>query len=319
MENKTTVSLPQTEKEWLDAIEFKQPQEHDTVGLVNMKLGYGSSFQLIGEGDEPVMARPILTPFECLTVEDFMSNKGRGQLSLPVTLNQKLWKSLNALDRVFDQFMLNNSKKLFSKQDAEFLKKDPSSILLKHPKPLARYTADNSPDFSSIVRFRVTGRSQEVTSIICSNGRVDKVTFSEMTGVLPPNATRFAMLNGKVLNGRQCISTTIRRDKDFGKGQPKTRVIGPGDFKGGMIHSARFNISHWSLVNGSASIILRMTDVVFENITKAVEVPKGFIIQNEEDLDDEDDSTAEPEDKKLSKRSLDDAFSPESKRLSVDV
>ena len=127
------------------------------------------------------------------------------------------------------------------------------------------------------------------------------------------------MLNGKVLNGRQCISTTIRRDKDHGKGQPKTRVIGPGDFRGGMIHSARFNISHWSLVNGSASIILRMTDVVFENITKAVEVPKGFIIQNEEDLEDEDDSVLEPEERKPSKRSLDDAFSSESKRLSVDV
>jgi len=319
MENKSTVSLPRTEKEWLDAIEFKQPQEHDTVGLVNMKLGYGSSFQLIGEGDDPVLARPILTPFECLTVEDFMSNKGRGQLSLPVELNVKLWESLNALDRVFDSFMLTHSKKLFSKQDAEFLKKDPSSILLKHPKPLARFTADNSPDFNSIVRFRITGRASEVKSIQCSNGRPDKVVYGEMTTALPQTATRFAMINGKTLNGRQCISTTIRRDKDHGKGQPKTRIIGPGDFKGGMIHSARFNISHWSLVNGSASIILRMTDVVFENIAKAVEVPKGFIIQNEEELDEEDESV-EPDEKKLPKRSLEDAFSPESKRLlSEDV
>ena len=319
MENKSTVSLPQTEKEWLEAIEFKQPQEHDTVGLVNMKLGYGSSFQLIGDGDEPVLARQILTPFECLSVEDFLSSKGRGQLSLPVELNTKIWKSLNALDKVFDQFMLTNSKKLFSKQDAEYLKKDPSSILLKHPKPLARFTADNSPDFKSIVRFRITGRQSEVSSIQCSNGRPEKVVYNEMTGVLPQNATRFAMLNGKTLNGRQCISTTIRRDKDYGKGQPKTRVIGPGDFKGGMIHSARFNISHWSLVNGSASIILRMTDVVFENIAKAVDVPKGFIIQNEEDLEDDEESMPEPDEKKLSKRSLEDAFSPESKRLSVDV
>ena len=320
MENKSTVSLPRSEKEWLDAIEFKQPQEHDTVGLVNMKLGYGASFQLIGDSDDPVLARPILTPFECLTVEDFTS-KGRGQLSLPVELNEKIWESLNALDRVFDAFMLANAKKLFSKQDAEYLKKDPSSILLKHPKPLARFTADNSPDFNSIVRFRVTGRGSEVVSIQCLNGRPDKVVYSEMTTALPQNATRFAMLNGKTLNGRQCISTTIRRDKDPGKGQPKTRVIGPGDFKGGMIHSARFNISHWSLVNGSASIILRMTDIVFENISKAVDVPKGFIIQNEEDLDEEDE-TIEPDEKKLTKRSLEDAFSPDSKRFtatSVDV
>jgi len=293
MENKTTVTLPQSEKEWLDAIEFKQPQEHDTVGLVNMKLGYGSSFQLIGEDDEPVSARSILTPFECLTVEDFNS-KGKGQLTLPVSLSVKIWKSLHCLDKVFDQFMLTNAKKLFSKQDAEYLKKDPSSILLKHPKPLARFTADNSPDYNSIVRFRVTGRGSEVTSIVCSNGRPEKVLYKELTSVLPANATRFAMINGNVVNGRKCISTTIRRDK-YAKAEPKTRVIGPGDFTGGLVHSARFNISHWSLVNGSASIILRMTDIVFENVVKSVDVPKGFILQNEGAEEEEEPEEGEDE------------------------
>lgn len=295
MESKTTVTLPQSEKEWLDAIEFKQPQEHDTVGLVNMKLGYGSSFQLIGEEDAPVTARKILTPFECLSVEDFMSSKGKGQLTLPVELNSKIWTSLNALDKVFDQFMLTHAKKLFSKQDAEYLKKDPSSILLKHPKPLARYTAENSPDYNSIVRFRITGRGNEVSSITSSNGRPDKVLYNELTSVLPANATRFAMINGNVVNGRKCISTTIRREK-YAKAEPKTRVIGPGDFNGGLIHSARFNISHWSLVNGSASIILRMTDIVFENVVKSVDVPRGFILQNEGAEEDEEDGEVKEED-----------------------
>lgn len=294
MESKTTVTLPQSEKEWLDAIEFKQPQEHDTVGLVNMKLGYGSSFQLIGEEDEPVSARTILTPFECLTVEDFLSSKGKGQLTLPVALSVKIWKSLHCLDKVFDQFMLSNAKKLFSKQDAEYLKKDPSSILLKHPKPLARFTADNSPDYNSIVRFRITGRGAEVSSIVCANGRPEKVLYKELTSVLPANATRFAMINGNVVNGRKCISTTIRREK-YAKAEPKTRVIGPGDFTGGLIHSARFNISHWSLVNGSASIILRMTDIVFENVTKSVDVPKGFILQNEGAEEEEEEGLLEDE------------------------
>jgi hypothetical protein len=188
--------------------------------------------------------------------------------------------------------MLNNAKKLFSKQDAEYLKKDPSSILLKHPKPLARFTADNSPDYNSIVRFRVTGRGAEVSAIVCANGRPEKVQYKELTGVLPGNATRFAMINGNVVNGRKCISTTIRREK-YAKAEPKTRVIGPGDFTGGLIHSARFNISHWSLVNGSASIILRMTDIVFENVVKTVDVPKGFILQNEGVEDEEEEGLIE--------------------------
>ena len=298
MQSKTTVALPLTEQEWMDAIEFKQPQEHDTVGLVNMKLGYGSSFQLIGEDDVPVSARSIQAPFECLTVEDFMS-KGKGQLTLPVELSMKIWNSLNALDKVFDRFMLTNAKKLFSKQDAEYLTKDPSSILLKHPKPLARYTSDNSPDYNSIVRFRITGRGNEVSSIICANGRPEKVVYKDLTTVLPANATRFAMLNGNVVNGRKCISTTIRRAK-FGKAEPKTRVIGPGDFNGGLIHSARFNISHWSLVNGSASIILRMTDIVFENVVKTVDVPKGFLLQNEGG--DEEEEVQEEDEEEVGKK-----------------
>lgn len=305
MEDKSTISLPTTEKEWLDAIEFKIPQEHDTTGLINVKVGVKASFQLIGEHDDPVTAYPIRTPFECFTVDDFMSNKGRGNLSLPVQLNKKLWSSLNALDKIFDQFMITHAKKLFSKQDAEFLKKDPSSILLKHAKPLARFGADNMPDYNHITNFRITARSNEVKDIVSSNGKLDRVVYKELVGPLANNATRLAIVNGNSVGGKRCISTTIRRDS-YKPNEPKTRVIGPGDFVGGLVHSARFMISHWALVNGSASITLRLTDVVFENVVKTVHVPRGFVVQNDEvDVDVEE---MGEEEKRPRKKLLPDAY-----------
>jgi hypothetical protein len=302
MEDRSTLALPSSEKEWLDAIEFKVPQEHDTTGLVNVKLGMKAQFQLIGEMDEPVTAYVIRTPFECLTVDDLMSNKCRGNLTLPIQLNKKLWTSLNALDKVFDQFMLTHSKKLFSKQDAEFLKKDPSSILLKHPKPLARFSADNQPDFGHVVNFRITARGSEVKEIIHSNGKVDKVNYKEMLGPLPSNGTRIALVNGNTVGGKRCISTTIKREI-YGRAEPKTRIVGPGDFVGGLVHSARFSISHWSLVNGCASITLRLTDIVLENVVKSVHVPHGFVVQNDEVEDEED-----MEEKRPRKKVLQDSY-----------
>ena len=50
----TTVSIPSTQSEWASILEFKSPQEKDTVGLVDMKNGRMGRIQLVSKNDDPI-------------------------------------------------------------------------------------------------------------------------------------------------------------------------------------------------------------------------------------------------------------------------
>lgn len=306
----STVSIPSTQSEWTNVLEFKPPQEKDTVGLVDMKAGRGARIALVGKDDEPVVARRVNIPLECFTVDDFLG-KGKGQMTLTIELTPKLWTAFNALDKCFDAFLVTHASKLFSKQDAEYIKKDPSSIALKRPKPLARFNADGSPKIGGYMSLRIMGRGMEVESIEVKDGSkgqyVSNIVFSELTSVLLPSATRFAKMKTE-----KTVCTTLPRES-YTLGQPKTRQVGPGDFHGGLIYSCSFVVSHWALVNGSASICIKATDIIFMNTSQEIALPDGFVIENE-------DETEEPEEKVEHKRlgSEDSAFHPPSKKRDVE-
>jgi hypothetical protein len=298
-----TVSIPSTQAEWASVIEFKSPQEKDTVGLVDMKSGRGSRIALVGKKDDPIVARKVALPLECFTVDEFMG-KGKGQMTLTIELTPKLWTCFNALDKCFDAFLVTHANKLFSKQDAEYIRKDPSSIALKRPKPLARFNPDGTPKIGGYMSLRITGRGSEVESIEVKDGSkgqyVSSVRFSEVTSPHLPSATRFAKLKTATT-----VQTNLPR-AEVRLGEPRTRIVGPGDFTGGLIYSCNFVVSHWALVNGSASICIKATDVIFMNSTREIELPEGFTLDNEEE--------EEPEEEKEDKRPLDDVSLPAAKR-----
>lgn len=310
----TTVSIPSTQSEWASILEFKSPQEKDTVGLVDMKNGRMGRIQLVSKNDDPVSARKVTIPLECFTVEEFLG-KGKGQMNISIELTPKLWTCFNALDKLFDAFLVTHASKLFSKQDADFIKKDPSSIALKRPKPLARYNADGTPKIGGFMSLRVIGRGAEVQSLEVKDGQkgqyVHAIHFSEMTSILLPSATRFAKMKTET-----SVCVTVPRDK-YSVGQPRTRQVGPGDFHGGLLYSCSFVVSHWALVNGSASLCIRATDIIFKNTTREIALPEGFTLDEEEEGIEEEGEVEEPKEGKrvLSSES---AFSPVSKRRVVD-
>lgn len=308
----STVSIPSTQAEWMNILEFKSPQDKDTVGLVDMKAGRGARIALVNKNDEPVAARKVNIPLECFTVDDFLG-KGKGQMTITIELTPKLWTAFNALDKCFDAFLVTHASKLFSKQDAEYIKKDPSSIALKRPKPLARFNADGSPKIGGFMSLRIMGRGSEVEHIEVKDGSkgqyVSNVTFSDLTSVLLPSATRFAKMKTDKI-----VCTTLPRS-NYSLGQPKTRQVGPGDFEGGLLYACSFVVSHWALVNGSASICVKATDIVFMNTKREIELPEGFTIHNSDEEADE-----APEQKEETKRiaSEESAFSPPTKKRTLD-
>lgn len=309
----STVSIPSTQTEWMNVLEFKTPQDKDTVGLVDMKAGRGARIALVGKNDEPVVARKVNIPLECYTVDDFMG-KGKGQMTITIELTPKLWTAFNALDKCFDAFLVTHAAKLFSKQDAEYIKKDPSSIALKRPKPLARFNADGSPKIGGFMSLRVTGRGNEVERIEVKDGSkgqyVHGIVFSELTSVLLPSATRFAKMKTE-----KTVCTTLPRE-NYSLGQPKTRQVGPGDFHGGLLYACSFVVSHWALVNGSASLCIKATDIIFMNTKREIELPEGFVISNEDEELEEGEE--EPKETKETKRlqSEESAFAPPAKKRS---
>jgi len=300
------VSIPSSQAEWEQILDFKVPQEKDTVGLVDMRSGRGARIALIDKKDEPVSARKVNIPLECFTVDEFMG-KGKGQMTLTIELTPKLWAAFNALDKCFDAFLVKHASKLFSKQDAEYIRKDPSSIALKRPKPLARFNPDGSPKIGGYMSLRVTGRGGEVEAIEVKDGPkgqyVGSIKFSELLSPPLPSATRFAKMKTPT-----SVCTTLLREKPV-LGEPRTRIVGPGDFHGGQLFSCNFQVSHWALVNGSASICIKATDVIFMNMVKEIELPEGFTLDNEEE---EEEEKPEPPAKK---RAIESEFSSSSKPL----
>ena len=290
------------------------------MGLVDMKSGRAGRIQLVGKNEDPISARKVTIPLECFTVEEFMS-KGKGQMNLSIELTPKLWTAFNALDKCFDAFLVTHASKLFSKQDADFIKKDPSSIALKRPKPLARFNPDGTPKIGGFMSLRITGRGNEVKSIDVKDGQkgqyVHAIHFGELTSVLQPSATRFAKMKTET-----SVCTTLPREK-FSTGQPRTRQVGPGDFDGGLLYSCSFVVSHWALVNGSASLCIRATDIIFKNMTREIALPEGFTLENEEEeaeeVEEEDGELKAELKGDLKRSSGESAFSPVSKRRNIDT
>jgi hypothetical protein len=215
-------------------------------------------------------------------------SKGRGNLSIAVELTPALWTVFNELDLVFQAFLVENARKLFSPKDADFIARDKSAIALKHPKPLARFKSDGTPDHTTLLRFRISGRGPEVTGFDVKEGARDgtyttNVTYKDQTDALPYNATRMCMVTGVTETGDKKVATLLRRTNVLNAGEKKMRYVGPGDMRDGVIVDAKFTVSHWALVNGSASICLRMTDIIFENTESIASVPEGFVLANEED------------------------------------
>jgi hypothetical protein len=180
---------------------------------------------------------------------------------------------------------IENAEKLFSSKDAEFIRKDRTAIALKHPKPLARYNPDGTPNFSTLLRFRVAGRAAEVDSFetkeTMQGSYTSNVQYTDQIDRLPPNATRFVIVSGTAPSGAKTVATLLRRRGAIAAGEPKMRYVGPGDLRAGLIHSLKFTVSHFALVNGAMSCCLRAREVIFENVEPAALVPEGFIIVNE--------------------------------------
>jgi hypothetical protein len=270
-------------KEWKKTIQFQPAKKGDTTGLINV-LGGMNSIELIGKGESPVECYPVTMPLECTTVAEVMS-KGRGNLSFAVKMTPLIWEAMHGLDLELQEHAIENAEKLFSAKDAEFIRKDKTAIALKHPKPLARYNADGTPNYNALLRFRVAGRGAEVYSFETKKTEqgsyTSNVVYTDEINPLPPNATRFCMVTGTTPSGAKTVATLLRRRGAIAIGEPKMRFVGPGDLRTGLIHSLKFTVSHFALVNGAMSCCLRAREVIFENVEAAAQLPEGFVIANE--------------------------------------
>jgi hypothetical protein len=269
--------------EWKKVIQFQPAKKGDTTGLINI-IGGVNSIELIGKGDIPLECYPVAMPLECTTVAEVLS-KGRGNLSFAVKMTPFIWKAMHGLDLELQEHAIENADKLFSQKDAEFIRKDRSAIALKHPKPLARYNPDGTPNYTTLLRFRVAGRAHEIASFDTKESQQGSYTvnveYRDQVDTLPPNATRFCMVTGSTATGAKTVATLLRRRCALSPGEPKMRFVGPGDLRQGLIHSLKFTVSHFALVNGAMSCCLRAREVIFENVEPTAILPDGFVIANE--------------------------------------
>jgi hypothetical protein len=272
-----------SKKEWKKVIQFQPVKKGDTTGLINI-LGGVNSIELITKGEPAVECFAVTMPLECSTVAEVLG-KGRGNLSFAVKMTPRIWESMHGLDLELQEHAIDNADKLFSTKDAEFIRKDRTAIALKHPKPLARYNADGTPNFSTLLRFRIAGRGAEVESFDMKETQqgsyTSNVQYKDQTDSLPPNATRFVMVTGIAPSGAKTVATLLRRRGTLAVGEPKMRFVGPGDLRQGLIHSLKFTVSHFALVNGAMSCCLRAREIIFENVEPTALLPEGFVIANE--------------------------------------
>jgi hypothetical protein len=281
-----------TDGDWSNIIEFKPVEKGATVGLINFSSSFASrpsGIRLIEKGDEPITARTVQVPLECYTIDQVMQ-KGKGHLVMSIELTPRLWTLFNGLDKAFDTFMVENRTKLFTAADAAFIEKDPSSITLKHPKPLARFNADGTPAYGSLLRLRIMGRGSEISELETKDGRegqyVSNIKYKPRIEPLG-SATHFAMVTGEEAGTIMvCETMRIERPADH-KPQPgeyRTRYVGPGDFTGGVLHSCIIKPSHWAIVNGAATICIALVSCIFKNVKKTAELPEGFAVKNDDEV-----------------------------------
>jgi hypothetical protein len=274
--------------DWNKVITFEPTNVGDKTGLVSFQDK--SIRAIVWKPSTPVAGRNVTPPYDCSTPEEARI-KGRGNLSFAVTHTEDSWKSIHGFDQAFLQHLLKNSNKFFNAKDAAFFAKDPSAISLKYPKPLARSNADGSADSNSLIRFRITGRGDELQSFEVNQGRegsyATNLTWRDRIDALPYNATRFL----KVTDSSKTpytVASLLRRKGPLEAGSHKMRHVGPGDMQNPVIHEIRFRVSHYADVNGAMSVILAASLIVFENRDVNTFIPDDFRLVNKEDESDDE-------------------------------
>ena len=271
---------------WASLIEFEAVKAGTSTGFVNV-VGGAKTIQLVARQSSPVPCRKPTLPWGCTDLETFRGPKVKGNLTFAVQMTPEIWDSFHDLDLNFEKFLIANAKKLFPPKDADFILRDNSAISLKYPKPLARYNADGTPDYNSLLRLRISGRGGEVKSFDIKEGAGEgsyatNVVYKDQTEPLTYGATRMIMVTGETSHGSKTVATLIRRSGPLAPGEHKMRHVGPGDMRDGVVVSLTFKINYWTVVNQStASINLRADEIIFENKDTVVPLPQGFVLANE--------------------------------------
>lgn len=261
----TTKPLPSS---WKDCVAFKLMKPGDRIGYIDTIPGK-TTFKLVTAGMTPLSAFAPKMPFDCPTLASIhASNK----LTLTVKLNERVWHSLDDLDREFDRFLLDNSNKLFGPSESDYLKKNPGAISLKRAKRLAPVDPSGQPIFDANLSLRIGGRVLEVESVQTAEGPrgtyISGVTWAARTAPLPPSATRFSKITGHTAVDFNGSSMPIVRDTlpEPLRGGGHVRFVGPGDISPKcLIHHALIRPAYWTNVGGGFMITLAADHVIFEN------------------------------------------------------
>lgn len=240
----------------------------DRIGYIDT-IPAKTSFKMVAAGLAPLNAYAIKMPFECSTVASIhQANK----LTFSIKLNQRVWNSLDNLDREFDKFLLENSTKLFGASEAEYIKKNPGAISLKRAKRLAPVDPEGRPIHDARLSLRISGRTMEVESVQTAEGPrgsyIGGVTWSPRTTPLTQSATRFSMITGHTEPDEKGATKPIVRDTlpyfDMGS---HTRFVGPGDIGTHcLVHYAVIRPAYWTNVGGGFMITLAADHIIFENV-----------------------------------------------------
>ena len=264
--------MPQS---WKDVVEFKLMKPGERIGYINT-MPPKTTFKLVSAGFEPLPGYAPRMPFESTTLKSIHS---ANKLTLSVTINERIWNSLDDLDNQFDKFLMDNASKLFGPTESEFLRKNPSAIALKRAKRLAPTDSMGQPLYDARLSMRISGRTMEVESVQTAEGPrgqyVSGVTWAPRTEALPPSATRFSKVTGHTASDFNGNSMPIVRDTlpifalgdVFKAGTGHVRFVGPGDMtQKCLIHHALIRPAYWTNVGSGFMITLALDHVIFENI-----------------------------------------------------
>lgn len=270
----TSVVKPLPAK-WGDSVSFKLMKPGDRIGYIDT-VPAKTSFKLVAAGQAPLDALAPRMPFECQTIKDIhASNK----LTMTVMMDQRVWESLNDLDKQFDKFIMDNASKIFSPAECDFILKNPSAIALKRAKRLAPFDSFGNPIYDSRLSLRINGRTMEVESVQTAEGPrgayVSGVSWAPRTEALPASATRFSKVTGHTAPDFQGTSMPIVRDTMpiFSLGDTRrtgtghVRFMGPGDMATKcVIHHAVIRPAYWTNVGGGFMITMALDHLIFENV-----------------------------------------------------
>ena len=241
----------------------------DRIGYIDT-IPAKTSFKMVAAGLPPLNAFAPKMPYECPTLA---SIHAANKLTFTMKLNQRVWNSLDNLDREFDKFLLENSNKLFGASEADYLKKNPGAISLKRAKRLAPVDPEGRPIHDAHLSLRISGRTMEVESVQTADGPrgsyVRGVTWAPRTTPLSASATRFSMITGHTEPDEKGLTKPIVRDTlpfvDVGGGH--TRFVGPGDIgQHCLVHYALIRPAYWTNVGGGFMITLSADHIIFENV-----------------------------------------------------